>query len=242
MGNLEKVSFADGYQKMIERQKEIYGEFEEDIIGVQKNGLRPNMPDYHGGYSICWRHDDDIIEKVKGVADNVGSYVGSLIYDNKNTVHSTITYIAFGAPDLYEEQKMDLMVRMVENVASVLKKPLIDYTKWLMNYDTVIAAGLADKNFYYSARMIVGACRKLGLDLRMPWGSHITAARFLEKKNGNEVSDLINYVKQVKPVGKSKMSLLEVCKTEYQKNEGVKFMFIRVLGFRLKIVLCFFYD
>lgn len=174
----------NSYKKMIDKQKGIYEEFREDIIGVCNKGLIPNMPDYHGGYSICWRHDDSIIEKVSEVATGIGDYVNSVVYDNKNTLHSTITYIAFSSPDLFDKRKMDLIVKVVENVVDDLKKPLIDYTEWLMNYDTVIAAGVADRNFFHSAKLIIDAGKEVGLDLRMPWGSHITVARFLERKSG----------------------------------------------------------
>lgn len=223
MNNFEKLPEDRGYENFLAKQARIYQEFRSDIDDIQERGLVPNTPDYHGGYVICWRHDNAVVEKVREVAAKVSGWVDVMAYDSQNTAHTTINNMDSGVDFVFDRSKIERLIEVVDQVVPAINKPTIDFQEWLMNFDTVIAAGTADKNFFDAAKLIVDMGKKKELNLNMPWGSHISVSRFLERKAGDEVRDLVNFVENVKPIGISQMKVIEVCSTEYQKGVGLSF-------------------
>ncbi len=222
MNKLKIIENDNSFKNFLGKQARIYDEFR-DLSAVREKGLLPNMPDYLGGYLVCWRHEDNVVAKVKEMSDKVSSRVKSIVYDNQLTTHTTITDLESGPNFVYDEYKMRMLIKTVEEVVDRLNESVIDYREWLMNQDTVIAAGMADYNFYLAGKIISESGKRNGLNLRMPWGSHITTARFLEKKTGEEVGYLIDLIKKSKPIGLSVLRKIEVVLAEHDIGKGLSF-------------------
>lgn len=61
-----------------------------------------------------------------------------------------------------------------------IKKPEIYFDKFIHDQSTIIARPIVSRNFYSWMEMIKENANKLDIKLDIPWGSHITVARFKE--------------------------------------------------------------
>jgi hypothetical protein len=81
----------------------------------------------------------------------------------------------------------------------MLQEVRIEFQEWLFNAEAIIAAGQANKPFWEIGEQLQALGKTDGLQLRMPWGAHMTIARFLAVSN--RVDDLKNLVSQTAVLG-----------------------------------------
>jgi len=186
------------------KQREIYDRFARSTDEVE--GIIPNIPESQGGYLIILRHSEEISEKAASFSDRISNCVPALTYD-RDTIHTTIS--DYGLSEDFEPDQ-SILRKLCDAVLSMEESPIIDYTSWLYNPNTVIVAGNPNRQFLEIAEEIKTNAQGKGIELRLPWGAHITANRFTKKKTRNELSDFFKLMQEAPILGKSKPEHLDV--------------------------------
>ena len=169
------------FNEWIQRQHAIYNDFEQQRAWVLNNGSLPGavLATGEGGYIVALRHSLEISQSIADLANKINHIIPSIIYDNSN-VHTTL--ISFGQDSNFAP-KSEILTILLEAIklASVKGfKPTIDFDKWLINREAVIAAGRPNDDFYNLFMDLSGTISRLGLEVGLPKMSHITVARFRE--------------------------------------------------------------
>ena len=81
-----------------------------------------------------------------------------------------------------------------------------------------IACSGQEKPFLENAEKIIKLADEKGIQLRLPWGVHITTNRFLENRSSEEIAELINLFKTSKPLGVSKPKTIDVAYFHFTPN------------------------
>lgn len=197
------------YENFIEKQERIYDKFR-DTSAVEKEGLIPKIPKQQGGYLIAFRHPKKITDSLGNFSNIVSRLVPAIVYDEQNA-HTSLS--DFQVQDNFSpniDTLKQLTTFFYENRPSSDRKIIINYGEWLFNQNTSIAAGRPNKSFYDLTEKVVNNAEQNGIQLRLPWGAHITTNRFLEKISPECVQDFLNLFKTEKPLGLSNPSFLDV--------------------------------
>ena len=196
------------FQDFIEKQDGIYSRFR-DTFKVEQEGIVQNVPQLQGGYLIAYRHPRNIADALGEFSEKVSKIVPSLTYDAQNA-HTTISDYQVGDDFFLDRSILQNLSEAVSVNLSSLKKQEIDYQEWLLNQNTGLAGGIPNPSFLENAEKIIESVDEKGIQLRLPWGVHITTNRFLENKSPEEIAELINLFKTSKPLGVSKPDTIDV--------------------------------
>lgn len=170
------------YTQYFRRQEQIYAEFRSRMASIERLSATPYVAQPIAGYLVAWSHPAQVIEKLARVNLRINKLVACLRIDQSNA-HTTLS--------TYHSQALEtfsLQSELLEGLAAACKKldpallsaVRIDFQEWLFNEDTLIAAGQPNQAFWEAGEALISAGQALGLQFRMPWGAHITAARFFE--------------------------------------------------------------
>ncbi|MEK6925730.1 MAG: hypothetical protein AABW50_00465 [Nanoarchaeota archaeon] len=181
------------FKEFLGKQEEVYSRFR-DTSKVKAEGTKPNIPESQGGYLIVLRHPLEIAQEIGEFSKRISQAVPLIVYDS-STIHTTIS--DFGIKENFIPKK-DTLERLCDSVRVVLilNKPIIFYSEWLYNQNTIIVAGTPDKAFLEAAQNIYSSGEKNFVKLRLPWGAHITTDRFTEQKNPEELKDFFKLMKE----------------------------------------------
>lgn len=226
--------------EFLQKQEEVYKKFK-DKDKFLKEGVVPNVKPQQSGYLVVFRHPDSIAEKVQKLSEKVNKITPVILY-NKPHIHTTITDYKLTEQDFNPDKDvLANMARAVHDIKKEIVAPEIFYNGWLTNSNTVIAAGIPDNNFIDISEKYVNAAIKQGLEsdpknggVRMPWGAHITTARYMNKldpvKDKEKIKELLETVKYAPILGFSKTEFIDVGyftikgdKMEYTISERFKF-------------------
>jgi len=196
------------FKDFIEKQESIYSKFR-DTSKVEREGIMPNIPQQQGGYLVAYRHPEKIADALGEFSGKVSRIVPSLIYNGENA-HTTIS--DYRVEDNFSPDES--ILRNLSEAVSVnlgsLKRQEINYQEWLLNQNTGLAGGIPDFSFLENAEKIIKSADEKGIQLRLPWGAHITTSRFLENKSSEEIAELIDLFKTSKPLGISKPNIIDI--------------------------------
>jgi len=203
------------------KQDEIIKKFKNEDT-VLNEGIVPNVKPQQSGYLVIFRHPDSIAERVQKLSEKVNSITPVVIY-NKPHVHTTITDYMLTEQDFTPDNIiLNNMARAVHDIKKDIVAPEIFYFDWFTNPNTVIAAGNPiDDNFISIAQKYVDAAVKHGLTsdpkaggVRLPWGTHITTARYMNKldpvADKEKIKELLHTVKYNPILGSSKAEFIDV--------------------------------
>ena len=153
------------------------------------------------GYFAVWLYPDSVMAKAANFNRQINEIVPVFRFDETN-LHTTITVYQSQPQDTFNpnEDILHTLADICENLDSTLLQAVqVDFTEWLFNEKAVIAAGQANDAFWQVGEELQAAGAKDGHRWRMPWGAHLTVARFL--KSSNKMNDLRTLVKQSKAPG-----------------------------------------
>lgn len=203
------------FQEFLRKQEEVYNKFR-DISKLQNEGIKPNIPKSQGGYLIVFRHPLEIAQKVEGFSRRISQAVPAIIYDSAN-VHTTIS--DFGIKEDFVPEK-DTLEKLCNSVrgAVITNKPLISYSEYLFNQNTVLVAGISNQAFLEVAQNIYSSAEGKGIQLRLPWGAHITANRFVEQKSPEKLKDFFKLMKEAPVLGNSVPENIDVAYFDFSPN------------------------
>ncbi len=206
------------YDDFIRKCSGIYSQFR-DQTKIKTEGLRPNVPEKQGGYLITFRHPTEVADRVGELSEKVAKVVPSIVYDRSN-VHTTISDFNVSdefSPDPSILQKLaDTSTDIIGCYYGCLEdgelEPMkINFTEWLFNQNTGIVAGIPNKSIFEITQEYIEIAKKYDdIMLRMPWGAHITACRFLETANPEQIDELNRIFKGQSPIGNSRPESIDV--------------------------------
>lgn len=187
--------------KFLKKQNSIYDDFRRN--SVREKGTKPSSAlNGQAGYIVALRHPNQITLPISNFTHELQKSTPGLVYD-PNNVHTTILTYA-----VQEKENFELESSLIEKISKGVGKSLeipwksrIDFSEWLYNQDTVIIAGQPNKDFIDYSERIVEEINGKGLDVKMPWGAHITAFRFSQRQNPKELRDFFNIMEKCPNLG-----------------------------------------
>lgn len=194
------------FEKWRENMRGVYGESTKSAEEIER--INPSIPESQGGYLIILRHSEEISEKIANFSERVSNCVPAVKYD-KDTIHTTVSDYLLGENF---EPDYEILKNLSDTVSNVRGKRLlsIDYSEWLYNSNTVLVAGEPNHQFLAIAEEVKANAQKKEIDLRLPWGAHITTNRFAEEKTRKELSDFFELIKEAPVLGTSKPQFIDV--------------------------------
>jgi len=204
------------FEEFLTKQEEVYNRFR-DTSKLKAEGTKPNIPKHQGGYLIVFRHPLEIAQRVGEFSNRISQTVPAIVYD-ANTVHTTIS--DFGIKEDFVPEKNTLR-RLCNSVKEtvIIGKPIISYSEWLYNQNTVLVAGIPNQRFLEIAQKIYSSGEKNGVQLRLPWGAHITSNRFTEQKTPEELKDFFKLMKEAPVLGESVPENIDVAYFDFSPEE-----------------------
>src|SRR3989344_4942410 len=101
-------------------------------------------------------------------------------------------------------EKLGRAANSIKNQPSpVIEYSSADYPNWLYNQNSVIIPGIPDGQFLGLTKMVVDGAKQEGMELRLPWGAHITTNRFTQKTSPNELKDFFKLMNKAPRLGTS---------------------------------------
>lgn len=206
--------------EFLQKQDEVYTRFKDEDKFL-KEGVVPNVKPQQSGYLVIFRHPDSITERVQKLSEKVNKITPVVVY-NKPHIHTTITDYKLTEEDFNPDKKvLENMAKAVHDIKKDITAPEIFYFGWFTNPNTVIAAGTPDDNFLDVSQKYLAAAEKNGLTtnpkeggIRMPWGVHITTARYMNKldpaADKEKITELLQTVKYNPMLGLSKTEFIDV--------------------------------
>jgi len=190
------------FQEFLTKQEEVYQNFKNSEETVRKEGIKAHDSKGESAYFIAFRHLPEIAEKVEEFSLRIARELPSLTY-MKEAVHTTISDYNVRKDFTLNPDILRKLSTAVYSIREELSRVSIDYTKWLYNQDTLIAAGMPNESFLRNSEIIRDAAVAEGLELRLPWGAHITTARFEESLSPDSLSDFYKLMQEAVPIGNS---------------------------------------
>jgi hypothetical protein len=153
------------------------------------------------GYFVVWLFADTVVAKVADFNLKINNIVPSFRFDETN-LHTTITVYQSQSQKSFvvDEVILETLASTCKNLnEGLLSAVQIDFKEWLFNKGAVILAGQGNEAFWQVGAEFQTAGTMLGHHWRMPWGAHMTAARFLSASD--KTSDLLALTTKTQVIG-----------------------------------------
>lgn len=196
------------FSEFIAKQDGIYAEFR-DTSKIELDGIVPKIFDNQGGYIVAYRHSNNVIDGIREFSEKISKIVPSIKYHEDN-IHTTLSTFQVLDNFAFDETILDSVTNIVQANLPLIKNVKIDYNEWLMNESTGIVGGKPNLAFFENIKKVVEYALKRGIQLKFPWGAHITISRFLEKISNEQTLELLNLFKNSKPLGISTPEYVDV--------------------------------
>lgn len=164
------------------------------------------------GYIIAFRHPEPIMRRFTDTAKAIQQIVPAMPYSHDNG-HTTLTVYQRGSADVFVPDAVILehLCAVIASLSlSMWAAIRITFQDWLLDTDTVLVAGQANRVFWEVGQHIQTAGARRNLDLRMPWGAHMTAARFLAGADQHTQMRLRLFLAEAPTLGISAPNAIEV--------------------------------
>ena len=195
------------FREFLAKQEEVYNRFR-DTSKIKSLGTQPNIPESQSGYLMVFRHPLEMALEIEKFSRRIATHVPLMVYDSI-TIHTTISDygIVSGsfAPDKTILEKLSKVAQKISKTP-----PTISYTEWLYNQNTLFVAGNSNELFLQIAEQAKAKAEREGIQLRLPWGAHITAARFKESKTPKDLEEFFKLMQEAPLIGNSKSKFLDV--------------------------------
>jgi|SRR3989344_1753997 len=190
--------------QFLEKQSEIYNRLK-DTRKIRAEGTEPrSLP--QGGYLIMFRHSLDTAVAVERFSRRIACVVPSIAYDAE-TVHTSISDYMLSDDFKVDKEILEKLGRAANSIKNqpspVIEYSSADYPNWLYNQNSVIIPGIPDGQFLGLTKMVVDGAKQEGMELRLPWGAHITTNRFTQKTSPNELKDFFKLMNKAPRLGTS---------------------------------------
>ncbi len=198
------------YEKFLEKQNNIYQDF--DNGSIKENGANPSkiVLDGKKEYIIAFRYSNHINELISKFSGRIGKEIPIVAY-NQEDIHTTIS--CYNPKEKVEfEPEKEIIDKLADIISPIkgFKAPKINYGSWLNNEDTIIVSGNPSFKFYDLSKKVIEEAENQEIELRMPWGSYITATRFKEKMSPKELESFFKLMKEAPKLGEIKPLFVDI--------------------------------
>jgi len=201
----------DAFKEFLSKENEIYDRLERTMPELSNTGLKKNPHHGRGGYAITLRHNSAVTEQLYTFTSRLNASVESTIIYRPEMMHTTLTDHSLGPIQEPNKEFLKQLADTVYKIAPLFKTPTIQYTKLISSSDAIIAKGEPSPEFLDIAQKIQEQGATQGIELRLPWGAHITLARFNKEHHSPiEISHLINYLNTQHLNMESKPTIIDV--------------------------------
>lgn len=205
-------------------QERIYRErFRHQEAMIRREGFKPDpiVTGERGGVLVAFLPDLEARWRMRDILDLLGRcittcdvshirYATTPFRHHRATVHSTISDCEVAdhfvpSLDMVTNRFIDMLRFNVAKTVRSLpmttrKRCVIRFNKPLLcNSTTVIAPGEPSEEWLIVVDRIIRRCRSAGIDLRDPWGAHMTLARFTETTEPWRAKQLLPLVHEIRP-------------------------------------------
>ncbi len=168
---------------------------------------RPFVSDPVAGYLVAFRHRPEVTGPFSAFTRRLAQAAPCLRYDEGNA-HTTLA-VCGEAPLSQFRPDEDVLARLRRAVAGidpeVRRGVAIDFREWALTADAVLVLGRPTTDlFWQAAEQLRRAGVREGLELRVPWAAHMTAARFTEAREGEVVRGVRELLRQGPALGRSR--------------------------------------
>jgi len=156
------------------------------------------------GYYVVFRLPEHARNTLGEVSEQIAQLTPSITY-KPEIMHATLSDYGI-VPENEFSQDNDLLEDICQGIEQSLphiNAPVVEIKDLLYNPDTVLFEGQPDKMFFNACKTVIKNCKTQDVDLRDPWGAHITISRFSENKTPDQLQELIKYLKTVPPLNES---------------------------------------
>jgi hypothetical protein len=189
MGKEQKKSFEHWNQNM----EQVYSKFRKLSQKVPEQGFENVIPENTSGYYLLFRLPEPTRSDLSHLSERISQIAPAIVYTSA-MLHLTVS--DFGIKPSSEFQYDSDLLGNVEGIVKTKIKerdsPKIKLEGILYNPNTVIIEGHSDSNFYELTMKIIERCKEEGINLREPWGSHVTVSRFSGKSDPTNFLRLVN--------------------------------------------------
>lgn len=192
------------FENYLRKQNRVYRQFQTAMKTVPTVHTSPLVAEPASGYIVAWLHDDALIDRLAQLNNQINKIVPVMRFDRHNA-HTTITVFQLQPADGFQvdEQLLQSLTKACFEIESqLLQSVCIQFDRWLFKEDAVIAAGQPNDAFWQVGEALQNAGKQYRLELRLPWGAHITTARFLAKST--KVAALNDLLHQTQGLGQSR--------------------------------------
>jgi len=191
-------------QQYRDKQTRIYDSFrhqmEQDTLNSQCT-----IKGVDAGFLVVLKYDTTVTDAIGKLSSSVNLALPSIEYGAHN-IHTTLLTGPKIAADASEEdiqEQWDNLKHWFDQqgkaIANMyLEDVRIDFSAYLYNSNSLIAASEGNDAFWQLAETLMTAANLMGQPLNMPWGSHVTVSRFLQDdKNLQRIATLIKCAPQL---------------------------------------------
>jgi hypothetical protein len=200
------------YEPEVSKQNSVYADFRAWTDSLTELVADPCIASSRAGYIVAFRHNVEVMEPFSRFTASLRRSIPTVPYDASNG-HTTITVhekrpLAGFQPDPATLAALCRAVRQIDR--QLCRQVRIDFQDWYLGPESVIVAGLPNDAFWEVGRQLRAAGLEYGLNLRMPWGAHMTAARFTKDCDADTVAILRRELRNAPVLGISAPIAIEV--------------------------------
>ncbi len=172
-------------------QRRVYARFDEHMKIACKEGLKPDpvLSECRGGYLLFFELDHKVAELLRVLRVYISEIPGVVAYQ-PSVLHTAISdYKALPAFDPDNACDCDETLKNLDTICTKTNlftmhsnyRMGVSYEGLVFDQTTLILKGIPGLGFPAVAQEAVDIAKEEGVELRMPWGAHITVARFNQK-------------------------------------------------------------
>ena len=213
------------WEDWLRQQEAVYAKFRAARQRIKVEGIIPDpaTSGHWGGRVIIFRPAGEFTERLSEVSRDIGRIVPGSVGYGPTQLHTTISdsgVVADYCPPPIEvdevAKKMERGVgRALAHLGRISGSCEVVCGRPLVNATTVIMAGQPNDHWLTTVRGVLAACHEQGLDLRAPWGAHLTIARFGCAHPPTVAQGLVAYLDAVPPFGTCSLAAIEVCTFQF---------------------------
>ena len=199
---------------------------------LDERGVVPEVPKpghLVGGYLISFRHPHRISKAVEAFTRRIESESGIPVQAyHAADLHTTISDMEKKEGFVFNPELMNDLSRCVKDALDSfgeIPQPIINFQRWMYNPGAVVVAGNPNQAFVGISEAVYELGESRGINVRMPWGAHISALRFTQQKNPGELEPFFNIMESSPVIGDSQPAYIDVGTMRYTHNGFCKEIF-----------------
>jgi len=192
------------FEEWWKEMEEVYEKFRRRSEEVTQKGLESTIPEYTTGGYLLFRLLEEVRRPLAEISEEISRTTPSTVY-SPEMLHLTLSDFGIKLRGDFplSSSSLSRISEIVDKEIMGCRPPGIYLDKVLYNSDTIIVEGYPyGEDFYNLAKKIVEGCEQRGIELRPPWGAHVTVSRISESRKPEDTNDFLELMKSLGPIDK----------------------------------------